>query len=56
MTKMIITDHFEDVFYARVYIEMQNEVSERKIVVLDSRPSDALALALGYVHLKDRKL
>ncbi len=46
MNKMIITDRVEDIFYARVYMEMKNEVSERKIVVLDSRPSDALALAV----------
>lgn len=35
-----------DVFYARLFIEAQNEIMERKIVELDARPSDCIALAV----------
>ncbi len=46
MTKMIIHDYRDDVFYSRVYWEMENEVMERKILEIDARPSDAMALAV----------
>lgn len=46
LTKVIINDREGDVFYAKTYWEMQNEVMVRKIVEVDSRPSDSLALAV----------
>jgi len=44
--RMVITRVEDDVYYARLIIEAQNEVMERKIVELDARPSDSLALAV----------
>ena len=35
-----------EVFYARLVIKAENELMEKKIVELDARPSDCLALAL----------
>lgn len=34
-----------DVFFARLILEAENEIMERKIVELDARPSDCLAVA-----------
>jgi bifunctional DNase/RNase len=34
-----------DVFYARLILEAENEIMERKIIELDARPSDCLAIA-----------
>lgn len=36
----------KDTFYARLIMEAQNEVLHRKIVEIDARPSDAIALAV----------
>lgn len=36
----------DDVFYARLFIEAENEIMEKKIVELDARPSDCIALAV----------
>lgn len=35
-----------ETFFARMIFSMQNEVSERKVVEVDARPSDSIALAL----------
>lgn len=35
------------VYYARLIISAQNEVQKRKVVELDARPSDSIALAVG---------
>ena len=35
-----------DVFYARLFITAENEIMERKVVEIDARPSDCLALAV----------
>ena len=35
-----------DVFFARMFIHAENEIMERKIVEIDARPSDCLALAV----------
>lgn len=35
-----------DVFYARLFITAENEIMERKIIEIDARPSDCLALAV----------
>lgn len=35
-----------EVFYARLFIVAENEIMERKVIEVDSRPSDCLALAV----------
>lgn len=35
-----------EVFYARLYIKAENEIMEKKLVELDARPSDCLAMAV----------
>ncbi|MGB0774633.1 MAG: bifunctional nuclease family protein, partial [Akkermansiaceae bacterium] len=35
-----------DVFYARLFIVAENEIMERKVIEIDARPSDCLALAV----------
>ena len=44
--RIIITRMENDVYYARLIAEASNELMERKIVELDARPSDCLALAV----------
>ena len=34
------------IYYCRMIVEMENEISERKVLELDSRPGDALAMSL----------
>ncbi len=45
ITRIVINDVQDSTFYARVFLEMQNEVS-KKIIELDARPSDSIALSL----------
>jgi len=35
-----------DVFYARLFVTAENEIMERKVIEIDARPSDCLALAV----------
>lgn len=44
--KAIIVKVDGDVFYARLFITAENEIMERKVVEIDARPSDCLALAV----------
>ena len=44
--RVVIVRVESDVFFARVFIEAENEVSEKLIVDLDARPSDSIALAV----------
>ncbi len=37
-----------EIFYARLVIKAENEIMEKKIVELDARPSDCLALAVRH--------
>ena len=37
-----------EIFYSRLVIQAENEVLDKKIVELDSRPSDAIALAVRH--------
>jgi len=46
VSRMAIVAMDEDVYYARLILEASNELMERKIVELDARPSDCLALAV----------
>ena len=45
VSRMIIVRMEDDVYYARLILEAENEVMERKIVELDCRPSDGIAVA-----------
>lgn len=45
LQRVIINDVKERTFYARAILKMENEI-ESKICEIDSRPSDAIALAL----------
>lgn len=45
ITRIIINDVEESTFFARVIIEMSNEV-DTKIIELDARPSDSIVLSL----------
>ncbi len=46
ISRAVIVRMESDVYYARLILEAENEVMERKIVELDARPSDCLALAM----------
>lgn len=45
VSRVVINDIDGDVFYARLILEAENEIMERKIIELDARPSDCLAIA-----------
>lgn len=45
--RMIINALENGVFYARLIISAENEVQQRKVVELDARPSDSIALAVS---------
>ncbi len=44
--RVVISDFSDTVYYARLIIMAENELSERKIVEIDARPSDSIALAV----------
>jgi hypothetical protein len=44
--RVIINDFQDSVYYARLIISAENELHSRKIIELDGRPSDCVALAL----------
>lgn len=44
-TRVVINDERESTFYARIFLEMKNEIAT-KIIELDARPSDSIALSL----------
>lgn len=46
VSRVVIVDMADEIYYARLILEVQNEVMERKIVELDCRPSDAIAIAI----------
>lgn len=46
MTRAVIVRMENDIYYARMILEAENEVMERKIVELDARPSDCIAVAV----------
>jgi bifunctional DNase/RNase len=45
--RIVINSLDAGVFYARLIISAQNEVQQRKVVELDARPSDSIALAVS---------
>jgi bifunctional DNase/RNase len=44
ISRAVIVAMENEIYYARLIIEAQNEIMERKIVELDARPSDCLGL------------
>jgi bifunctional DNase/RNase len=44
--RVIINDLKSETYFARLIISAENELFEKKIVELDGRPSDCLALAI----------
>lgn len=46
VSRVIIVRVENDVYFARLILEAENEIMERKIVELDARPSDCIALAV----------
>ena len=44
--RVIINDLKSETYFARLIISAQNELFEKKIIELDGRPSDCLALAI----------
>ncbi|MEM0895539.1 MAG: bifunctional nuclease family protein [Verrucomicrobiota bacterium] len=44
--RMVINDLEESVYFARLIVSSENELEEQKIVELDARPSDSIALAV----------
>ncbi len=45
VSRALIVRMDHDIYYARLIIEAENEIMEKKIVELDARPSDCLAIA-----------
>lgn len=46
VSRAVIVRMKDDVYYARLILEAENEIMERKIVELDARPSDCLAMTV----------
>lgn len=46
VSRAVIVRMENEVYYARLILEAENEIMERKIVELDARPSDSIALAV----------
>ncbi len=46
LLRTIIVNMVDEVYYARVIFQVENEIQEKKIVELDARPSDCIALAV----------
>ncbi len=44
VSRAVIIRMEQEVYYARLILEAENEIMERKIVEIDARPSDCLAL------------
>ncbi len=45
--RIVINDFSDTVYFARLIIGAENEIQERKIVEIDARPSDSIALAVA---------
>src|SRR4029078_12886098 len=48
--RVIINDLKNATYYARVIIRVQNELHQEKIIELDGRPSDCIAMATEHKH------
>lgn len=45
--RIVINDFSDTVYFARLIIGAENEIQQRKIVEIDARPSDSIALAVA---------
>lgn len=48
VNRAVIVRREDEVFFARLFLTAENEIMEKKIVELDSRPSDCIALAIRF--------
>ena len=46
VSRAVIHEVDDEIYYARLILEAENEIMDRKIVELDARPSDCIALAV----------
>jgi len=46
VSRAVMVDMQNEVYFARLILEAENEIMERKIIELDARPSDCLALVV----------
>ena len=46
VSRAVIVNMENEIYYARLILEAQNEIMERKIIELDARPSDCLAITV----------
>jgi bifunctional DNase/RNase len=46
LQRVVIVSMKDEVYFARVIFQVENEIQEKKIVELDARPSDCIALAV----------
>jgi bifunctional DNase/RNase len=46
LDRIIINDFHDNIYYARLILSADNELHQRKIMEIDARPSDCLALAI----------
>lgn len=46
VNRVVIIAIDREIYYARLILEAQNEIMERKIVEIDARPSDCIAIAV----------
>lgn len=46
VSRAVIVRMENEIYYARLILEAENEIMERKIIELDARPSDCLAVAV----------
>ncbi len=46
LQRVVIVSMKDEVYFARVIFQVENEIQEKKIVELDARPSDCMALAV----------
>jgi len=44
--RVVINDFRDRVYYARLILTAENEISEKKILEIDARPSDSIAIAI----------
>ncbi len=44
--RVVVNDFREKVYYARMILSVENEISEKKVVEIDARPSDGIAMAI----------
>ena len=46
VSRAVIVNMENEIYYARLILEAENEIMERKIIELDARPSDCLAITV----------